>query len=337
MSTPTPRIPATITQVAAAAGVSRSTVSRVMNGSTSVSPEALEAVQRAIAELAYVPNRAARSLVRRQTHAIALVVPEDIEKFFGDPYFAAIVSGIHHRVLASDYVLNLFVTSEDSGEKATSYLMAGNADGALVISHHANDSYVDRIAESVPVVYGGRPGPGHDHSYSVDADNTEGARTATEFLLSRGRTRIATITGPPDMPVSDDRLRGFREVLQSAGLRPVAVEGGDFTRSGARAAMQRILERGAVPDAIFVQSDLMARGAIAVLTAAGIRVPEDVSIVGFDDSPVATAEEPQLTTMRQSSFLQGQQMAGILIDLLAGKEPPRITILPTELVIRDSA
>ena len=157
------RSPASVTimEVAARAGVSRSTVSRVVNGGESVSPEALAAVKQAIAELNYVPNRAARSLASRQTLAVGLVVPEDTQRFFGDPFFASIVSGIHHRLMRSDYVLNLFIASDEpgtgTGEKLTSYIRGGNIDGAIIVSHHTSDRFVDHIASSVPVVYGGRP------------------------------------------------------------------------------------------------------------------------------------------------------------------------------------
>lgn len=337
MTTDITRSPATLERVAALAGVSRSTVSRVVNGSTAVSDEALVAVRRAIDQLNYVPNRAARSLARRQTHAIALVVPEDTSRFFGDPYFAAIVTGIHSRLSLSDYVLNLFIASDDPGDKTTSYLLGGNADGAIVVSHHTSDMYVDRIASAVPVVFGGRPARDGDRDFYVDVDNVAGGRDATQYLVDRGHRRIATITGPPDMPAGIDRLSGYRAAMASAGLPEFAVEDGNFTGAGGAAAMQRILDRGQTPDAIFVASDLMARGAISTLAAAGIRVPEDIAIMGFDDSPVATANAPLLTTMRQPSLQQGQVMAGVLLDLLAGRDPRRVTILDTEIVVRETA
>lgn len=331
------RASVTIEEVAAAAGVSRSTVSRVVNGSTAVSPEALESVQRAIAHLNYVPNRAARSLASRQTHAIALIVPEDTTRFFGDPFFAAIVSGINARMSRSDYVLNLFIASDDPGDKTTSYVRSGAVDGAIIVSHHTSDTFIDRIAAIVPVVYGGRPVRTRERDYYVDVDNVRGAHDATTYLIESGRRRIATITGPPDMPAGVDRLRGYRDALAAWDLPQGAVEDGNFTADGGAAAMRRILDApGPLPEAIFVASDLMARGVLAVLSGENLRVPDDVAIVGFDDSPVATAVTPQLTTMRQPSFAQGERMAGVLLDLLAGKHPRHVTILETELIVRDS-
>lgn len=333
----TSRPAATIEEVAAAAGVSRSTVSRVVNGSTSVSPAALDAVTRAITDLNYVPNRAARSLASRATMAIALVVPEDTTRFFGDPFFAAVVSGINARLGKSDYVLNLIIASDDPRDKTTAYVRSGAVDGAIVVSHHTSDTFIDRIAAAVPVVYGGRPVRERERDFYVDVDNAAGARDATRYLLSKGYRRVATITGPLTMPAGVDRLEGYREALAEAGLEPVVVADGNFTTDGGAAAMQQILDGGAEFDALFIASDLMARGALAVLGRAGIRVPEDVGIVGFDDSPVATSVNPQLTTMRQPSHEQGEKMADILLSILAGGTPPHVTVLETELIVRASA
>ncbi|MCR2813102.1 LacI family transcriptional regulator [Microbacterium sp. zg.Y1090] len=327
----------TIEEVAAAAGVSRSTVSRVVNGSTAVSSSALAAVNRAIAELNYVPNRAARSLASRQTLAIALVVPEDTTRFFGDPFFAAVVSGINARISRSDYVLNLMIASDDPRDKTTSYVRSGAVDGAIVISHHTSDTFIDRIAAAVPVVYGGRPVRERENDYYVDVDNVAGGRQATQYLIDTGRRRIGTIAGPLTMPAGVDRLRGFREALAAAGLEEAVVLGGGFTADGGAAAASQMVEQKLDVDALFIASDLMARGALARLGRAGIRVPEDIAIVGFDDSPVATAVSPPLTTMRQPSHLQGETMASILLDLLAGGRPRHVTILDTELVVRGSA
>lgn len=311
-------------------------MSRVVNGSTAVSPEALESVKRAIEELSYVPNRAARSLASRQTHAIALIVPEDTTRFFGDPFFASIVAGITGALRGSDYLLNLLIASDDPGDKMTSFVRNGGVDGALIVSHHTSDAFIDRVADAVPVVWGGRPVRIREGDYVVDVDNVAGARTATRHLIETGRTRIATISGPITMVSSVDRVQGFRSALADAGLSPFAEEAGDYSEVSGADAARRILETGR-PDAIFVASDLMARGALTALRSAGIRVPEDVALVGFDDSSVALSTEPQLTTMRQPMYAQGEAMAGVLLSRLAGRDPAHTTILPTELVVRASS
>jgi DNA-binding LacI/PurR family transcriptional regulator len=327
---------ATIEEVAAAAGVSRSTVSRVVNGSTAVSAEAREAVRRAIAELSFVPNRAARSLASRQTNAIALIVPEDTTRFFGDPFFAAIVAGITGALGGSDYLLNLLIASDDPGDKMTSFVRNGGVDGALIVSHHTSDAFVEQIADSIPVVWGGRPLHQRAGEYVVDVDNVAAARMAAQHLIGLGRTRIATITGPMTMHASVDRREGFRQALADAGLTPFAEAEGDYDESSGADAARQLLAAGR-PDAVFVASDLMARGALSVLRSEGLHVPEDVAVVGFDGSQIAVTTDPPLTTVRQPTYEMGQTMAEVLLSRLAGQEPPTTTIMPTELVVRGSA
>jgi LacI family transcriptional regulator len=330
---------ATLEMVAAAAGVSRSTVSRVVNRSPSVRPEMAAVVQAAIDQLSYVPNRAARSLASRHTYAVALLVPEDADRFFGDPYFASIVQGITSALDESDYILNLLVVSDGSAAKTRRYLSSGNVDGALVVSHHARDTELRELNGVLPMVFGGRPAvPGLDSYYCVDVDNVGGARSATAYLLDAGRRQIATITGPLDMQAAQDRLAGWELELTAAGLPAEAHVGADFSTAGGAAAMRELLTRFPDLDAVFVASDLMARGALAILTERGRRVPEDVAVVGYDDSSAATSGELQLTTVRQPSAAMGARMAQMLLGLLAGREPEdAVCIMPTRLVVRDTA
>lgn len=337
----------TLEMVARVAGVSRATVSRVVNGSPKVSPEVAAAVNDAVKRLRYVPNRAARSLASRSSNAIALVVPEDVTTFFGDPYFAEIVKGIMSRIDDSDYVLNLLVASSDPRHKTRAYLESGVVDGALVISHHTGDEIV--LADStVPLVFGGRPVDGLvEGATYVDVDNEAAAEVGTRHLIDLGRRRIGSITGPLDMRAGVDRLDGFRAAVSAAGLPDDLVESGDFTAEGAAAATRRLLDRvgasargsdGPGIDALFVASDLMASGALAVLAERGVRVPDDVAVVGFDDSPVATRTAVPLTTVAQPSEEQGRTMAELLIRLISGDDDvPKQTILPTRLVVRESA
>ena len=196
---------------------------------------------------------------------------------------------------------------------------------------------IDGIAAAVPVVYGGRPVRRRENDYYIDVDNVSSGRLATEHLIASGRRRIGTIAGPLTMSASLDRLEGFREALQAAGLEPGPVEEGDFTVDSGAAAVRRMIDSGEPFDALFVASDLMARGAITVLAQAGLTVPDDIAVIGFDDSPVALGSTPQLTTMRQPSFAQGEAMADVLLTLLAGGQPEHATILDTELVVRESA
>jgi DNA-binding LacI/PurR family transcriptional regulator len=325
--------------VAEAAGVSRATVSRVVNGSTKVSPQIVEVVTAAIERLNYVPNRAARSLASRQTQAVALIVPEDITRFFGDPYFAAIVQGITRRLDESEFILNLLVASSDPGHKTMRYLRSGNVDGALVVSHHTRDEFLTDAGSTIPLVFGGRPSndAGPD-TYYVDVDNVAGAETGTQHLLDIGRRHLGSITGPIDMPAGIDRFTGFQRGLERAGLPADAVEHADFTAVSAAAATHRLLDRHPDLDGLFVASDLMATGALTVLRERGYSVPGDVAIVAFDDSPAATGAVVPLTTISQPSADMGFAMADMLLRLLDGDQSvPHRNIMPTRLVRRDSA
>lgn len=329
----------TLEAVASAAGVSRSTVSRVVNGSPLVRADVASTVREAIERMGYVPNRAARSLANSQTMAIALVVPEDTIRFFGDPFFAATVQGIARGLEDSDYVLTLqFASPSAPSAKTMRYLLGGNVDGAIVVSHHSGDAFFTTLHERMPVVFGGRPFDPENHpSIFVDVDNAAGGALATQHLVDLGRRRIGTITGPADMQASLERLEGWRTALAGAGITDDLVAQGDFTRASGAAAMRDLLERAPGLDAVFAASDLMATGAIAVLRERGKRVPEDVAVVGFDDSPAATSEEIPITTVHQPSLEMGERMAHVMLGLLRGDDVERHSILPTHLVRRESA
>ncbi len=339
LSPPSKHSPPTLEAVAAEAGVSRSTVSRVVNGSSKVRADVVETVQAAIERLNYVPNRAARSLANRQTMAIALVIPEDTGRFFGDPYFAAIVQGIARGLESSDYVLNLQLASQSNpSRKTVRYLTGGNVDGAFVVSHHAGDNFLADLGARLPVVFGGRPlGRGTAVSYFVDVDNEAAATMGTRYLIDRGRTRIATIAGPADMPAGIDRTTGWIRALEQAGLGSERLVHGDFSQASGARGMRELLDRHPDLDAVFVASDLMATGAVSVLVEKGVRVPEDVAVVGFDDSPAATTGVIPLTTVHQPSQAQGRRMAEMMLALLRGEPVEPECIMPTHMVVRDSA
>jgi DNA-binding LacI/PurR family transcriptional regulator len=338
----------TLEAVAELAGVSRATVSRVVNGSVGVRASLREKVERAVDELGYVPNQAARTLVTRRNEAVAVVVAEPESRLFSDPFFSQHLRGISKELAASDcQMVLLLIEDQRDYERVGRYLAGRHVDGALLFSLHHDDP-LPAITRRVglPTVIGGRPGwSGADTDRDVlyvDSDNRGGARLAVEHLVSSGRRRIATITGPLDQTSSMDRLDGYRDVLPEGDPALIAV--GDFTPEGGGLAMAELLERCPDLDGVFAASDMMASAALRVLRSNGRRVPEDVAVVGFDDmDPVAAWTDPPLTTVRQDIEGMGRLMARLLLRRLAqpGVEPDpgplSSVITPTRLVVRDSA
>jgi LacI family transcriptional regulator len=322
--------------VAALAGVSRSTVSRVVNSSPQVTPEVVEAVNAAIASLGYVPNRAARSLASRKTDSIALVIPENTAKFFADPYFASVIQGVATFLSKTEYTLTLLIASETDPQKTRRYLRGGNVDGALVLSHHSDDhSYVE-LGKTLPIVFGGRPMAQGGPNYVVDVDNVAAASTAVQYLVDHGKTSIATIAGPQDMAAGLDRLEGWRTTLEAAGLPSALFEAADFTPAGGALAMQRILATGQRFDGLFAASAQMASGALGVLRDHGLSVPGDVGVTTIDDDYYAKNATPPLTTVDQPSMQQGAKMAEVLVRMIDGETVETLTIMPTRLIERAS-
>jgi LacI family transcriptional regulator len=334
-----PTVP-TLEMVAARAGVSRSTVSRVVNGSTSVTADVLSAVQAAIEELNYVPNRAARSLASRRTQVIALVIPETTAMVFGDPFFASIVQGVAMYLTNTEYTLNMMIAVESKPDKTRRYLMGGNVDGALIVSHHSGDHSYAHLDKSLPVVFAGRPLMPDDQgsSYFVGVDDIAGERGAIEHLISRGRRSIAVIAGPQDMPPGLDRLEGWRQAVRDYGLDNTSlVEYGDFTPVSGADAMRRLLSRGIPIDAVVAANDQMAVGAYTAIREQGMRIPDDIAVVGFDDNYFGLTATPPLTTVHQPSVELGSTMAEVLVKLIEGTPVEHVTILPTSLIVRQSS
>lgn len=332
--------PATLEQVALRANVSRATVSRVVNGDRRVGETARTAVEAAVQELGYTPNRAARSLVTRRSDSIAVVIPEPTTQLFGDPFFPRVLRGISDALAEEELALVLLMPQGRGDElRVERYLAAGHTDGALLVSLHGSDPMPrDLQRRGIPVVVGGRP-PGAGIPY-VDVDNRGGAGAAVAHLLETGRQHVATIGGPQDMPPGADRLAGYHETLARAGIgvSDRLIEVADFTLDGGRAAMERLLERAPEIDAVFVASDLMAIGALAALVASGRRVPQDVALVGFDDSPLAAAARPPLSSVRQPIEEMGREMTRLLLHGMRNADgPPRRVILDTSLVVRQSS
>ncbi|KGM10120.1 LacI family DNA-binding transcriptional regulator [Cellulomonas carbonis] len=330
----------TLEDVAARAGVSRSTASRAINGGLRVSPDAQAAVDAAVAELGYTPNRAARTLVTRRTDAVALVIPEPDPHVLADPYFASTLQGLTAALGPTSIQLVLLIARRGPEAVRTErYLRNRNVDGAVVVSHHRGDRLAEVLASAgLPCVFVGRPVDGAHGLPYVDVDNRLGGRQATEHLLAAGCRRVATVAGPPDMAAGVDRLDGWADALRDAGVEPAGTVHGDFTTAGGAAATERLLREHPDVDGVFVASDLMAVGALRVLERAGRAVPDDVRVVGFDDLGVATSTEPPLTTVA-SPVVEMSRVAGeLLLAQIAGEgapEEPRI--FGTRVVPRASA
>ncbi|WP_196450811.1 LacI family DNA-binding transcriptional regulator [Planomonospora sp. ID82291] len=328
----------TIHDVAAAAGVSRGTVSRLLNGDRYVSTTARVAIERAIAETGYVVNRNARSLVTQRTGSVVMVLSEPHEKLFEDPNYSVMIRTAVRMLAERDMSLVMMVAGDDGDrDRVIRYVRGGHADGVLLLSTHAGDRMVDALVDTgIPAVAQGAVIGRENVIPYAAADDREGARQMTRHLVGQGRRRIAAITGPMDTPGGIQRLEGFADVLGRKAAKRL-IEHGDWTQLSGESAMARLLERVPDLDAVFVASDLMAAGALSTLRAAGRRVPEDVAVGGFDDSSVAATTHPPLTTIRQPLARVAEETVRLLLALIDGERPENPVVLPTMLVVRDSA
>jgi LacI family repressor for deo operon, udp, cdd, tsx, nupC, and nupG len=327
----------TIRDVAAAAGVSRGTVSRVINGGHWVSPESRAAVERAIASTGYHANHHARSLATGRAGSLAFLLTEPQHLLFHDPTFSILLRGAAESLARRHMTLVLLVAgTEEERRNVAQFVSGGHVDGVMLVSSHESEPLLDLLINAgVPTVACGGVLGREDDVPSVQVDEVNSARKITRHLVQRGYRRIATITGPPDTPGGRYRLVGFRDELGDS-FDPLLVEEGDYTMEGGTRAMAALLERAPDIDAVFAASDLMAAGAMATLRRAGKRVPDDVAMAGFDDSGVALTTEPPLTTMAQPFDQVSDAMVELLLKVVNGEHPDSV-ILPTRLVVRESA
>ncbi|GAA3994994.1 LacI family DNA-binding transcriptional regulator [Streptomyces marokkonensis] len=333
----------TLEDVAREAGVSRATVSRVVNGVRNVDPSIQDLVRSAIERTGYTPNRAARALVTRRTGAVALIVSGAGDAFagrvFADPFFGRVVGGVvgYLRARSTQPVL-LFAESETARKQVVDYVGQGSTDGALVVSVQPDDPLPDMLLSArVPTVLFARPTRATQVS-CVDLDHWAGGRLAGQHLLARGCRRIAVIGAPPDLRAGRERLAGFREALARAGRDSPPVAEGVFTLDSGAAAMATLLREHPDVDGVFAANDLMAQGACQVLRELGRRIPEDIAVVGFDDSSIAVTCRPPLTTVRQPVEDMAAAMARMLGEQVRGaRTEPRTLVFEPELVVRESA
>lgn len=331
----------TLEEVAKIAGVSRSTVSRVVNDHPSVRTSVRERVWEVIRETGYQPHAAARSLVTRRTHIIGAIIPEALSTLFTDPFFSILLSGITETCNTQRYNLMLSLFNHPAGQEEMyrRIIHGGHLDGVIVASARTDDPLIPKLnQDGVPFVLVGRHPNGRVHY--VDVDNAGAARMAVEHLIRFGHRRIGTITGPLGMTSGQDRLEGYRRALKAYQI-PIEddlIFEGEFTESSGRTGAKRLL--AASPTAIFAASDMMAIGAMKGIRQAGLQVPKDIALVGFDDIPLAAAVEPALTTVRQPIERLGSMAANLLLNLLENPPDEQASthkiILPGELVVRDS-
>ncbi len=327
--------------VARKAGVSRSTVSRVVNEHPNVREDVRRRVLQVIHDTGFHPNAAARTLASQRSWMIGLVLPRSVSSFFTDPYFPRLTQGIAQACNIYNYSLALFLVGsrEDEEKIFPRVSRKGLLDGLLLQSGEIGDQLTDRLVNSsIPLAVVGRPHLDAERVSFIDVDNVSSARNAVNHLLGLGYRRIATITGPMTSTVSIDRKLGYLQALEEQKLEidPSLVIECDFTEAGGYSAMQKLLP--ARPQAVFSASDIMALGAIRAVREAGLSVPGDIAFVGFDDLPFAAGMPSELTTIRQPVYQFGIRAVEILLDIIEnGIDPPRHILMETSLIIRSSS
>ena len=324
----------TLRDVAALAGVSHQTVSRVINGREVVTPETRGKVEAAIQQLGFLPNAIARSMAQGRTGMLACLAPN-----LTDYTYASNMQGAEAVARAHGYFLLCAAFADEHQFDALIEQLIGNrrVDGVIVISPYLDDRYI-RLPESTPVVLMGGC-LRDDVRHLVYLDNRAAAAKATRHLLDLGHTRIAQITGPLAEDCAQERDLGYREALSQAGIRPdpMLTMGGDWNATCGFEAAMRLLQNGDPPTGIVTQNDRLAVGVIRAARDLGLRVPEQLSVIGFDDMPLASYFDPSLTTMRQDTFDVGQTCARLLVDLLDGRITGSQHVrLSAELVVRQS-
>lgn len=324
----------TLEMVAKAAGVSPSTVSRILNGTAVVSALKSQAVDRAISDLGFIPNPVARGLAGGRTLSIG-VITQAIES----PFYGMALSGIEHVLdtvgYSALYVSGHWDAKEES--KCIDVLRSRRVDGIIVLSGRLSDQALKTCAKSIPVVVTGRS-LNAVGLYSLNFDNFEGGRLATQHLIDLGHKQIAFIAGAPNHPDANERFRGYRAALDSANLEfdPLLAIEGDFQEESGLKAVQKLIDGQRKFTAIFAANDQMAFGAAVCLHRHGLHVPQDVALIGFDDLPMATYSVPPLSSIHESAYELGSLAASSILQLLNGTKPEG-QVPPPRLVVRESS
>jgi LacI family repressor for deo operon, udp, cdd, tsx, nupC, and nupG len=327
-----------IQDVARLADVSTATVSRALASPERVSPEARARVLEAIAKTGYVPNPAARSLRSQKTYMVLVVLPD-----LSNTFFSKILRGIEERLFEAGYgmIISDLDGSPEKEAHFAAFTAAGRVDGAILLNGHlfgqSREGEGTPAKTGIPLVALCEAIPAADIP-QIEIDNRAAAGRMTQHLASLGHRTIAYVSGPPNNILERERFLGYQDGLKAAGLPfdPALVLPGDYTIESGMIAGQSLVARPTRPTAVFCTSDEMAIGLMRTLLSAGLKVPEDMSVAGFDDIEFAAVAEPALTTIHQPRRELGQTAASVLIDLLQGRSAPRRMRLETELVLRDS-
>jgi LacI family transcriptional regulator len=330
-------VPHTIADVAARAGVSKTTVSRVLNGKGDLGPETAARVRRVIDEHGYVPSARAVGLARGRARVVGVLVPSVTW-----PWIADVLQAIVDALEAKSYGMLLFTCTrgDDSMRQFAAHVSAKAFDGLLVIEPEGTLDYIEGLHhKGLPVVM--IDDRGHEPLFpSVATTNRLGARAAADHLLFIGRTRPAVVRGEVKFGCTVERLEGFAEAFAEAGvpIRDDAVVDGDFRFDGGRLGVQELLRNNVEFDSVFAHNDLSAAGAMQALREAGLRVPDDVSVIGFDDIPLASYTDPGLTTVRQPMREMGELAARMLLSSFEGAALDETRqVIETSLVVRGSS
>lgn len=328
----------TIDLIAKSAGVSRATVSRVMNGSAKVSPERVKAVKKAISKYNFTPNATARRLAGGKSGLIALLMEESSEEFFLNPFWGQVVQGFSSTITeAGLHPLLLIRPKSGTEDSLFSTLQAGQMDGIAIFSWHRPIRSFEKVLDpKLAVVFGGDLGGSKKYPF-VDVDNVKGGFLATKHLIDIGCRNIVTITGDLKLQSGRDRLEGYEKAITSSGLKlnEQLIIHGDYTQSKAEELIRHLIKKKIKFDGVFAGNDLSATGAINVLLQNGIQVPGKVKVVGFDDSPIASRNQPSITTIRQPIRELGAEVAQSLLAILAG-EDVEDKVLDVKLIKRQS-
>ena len=334
-----PTTRATINDVAAVAGVSRGTVSRVLNSEAYVSDSAKKAVEDAIEQVGYVRNTAARNLVTRQSHAIGLIVHEPHSLFLEDPNIGSILLGTNSVLSAADYQLvSLVIDSDRDSARVAEYLTGGFVDGVIIVSARAHDPIAKVVSQiGLPAAFVGHPVDIEGIPW-VGIDNVAAARAITSRLVDTGRRRIGMIAAGLDRDSGLDRVAGFTAAMGDAFDPALVVQQPFYAHASGLEGTRELLRRAPDVDGIFAAYDAIAAGVLDALREAGRSVPHDVGVVGFDDSVWAVRAQPQLSTVHQPAGQLGRGAAESVLAQIRGEAVDSAgTFLETHIVWRDSA